>query len=334
MAQWPDFSERHFELACNIELLGGATDFFAPSTNVETAIGFDASLAVANPAVWAVLTGGPPLAPGPAGPAPAPTPPPPPPGGPIPGAPPLTISVTSLFVQYKVGFHLTGTTSPEGAARLAGFGAASAAPFYRVRIPLGQHATFRAWAESVAPMGASSYYAAPRFRTWADMSTHQTAGLVHAESAWLSAASLGASLTWTFDEPNTAQMHHSTPEPMEPFGLDRVAQELRSGARLGGVEEIRNHVTALAEAIGQWDAEPDPTPTIAARYPNADGDALAVASAVTRVRSAANAGGIAWALLTGKGDVGAGSAGLAPPSETGSLREILRRRRGGADPAA
>lgn len=332
--QRSEFSERHFELACNIELLGGATDFFAPSTNVEATLGFDASLAVANPAVWAVLTGGPPLAGGPAGPAPPPAVPPPAPGGPIPGAPPLTISVTSLFVQYKVGYHLTSTISPEGAARLTWFGAASAAPFYRVRIPRGQHETFSDWAASVAPMGASSFYAAPRFRTWADMTTHQTTGLVHAESAWLSAVSLGASLTWTFDEPNTAQMHHSTPERIEPFGLDRVAQELRRGVRIGGVEEIRNHVTALAEAIGRFDPEPDPTPTIAARYPNADGDALAVASAITRIRSAANARGIAFALLTGKGDVGAGSAGLAPPSETGSLREILRRRRGGADPAA
>jgi hypothetical protein len=332
MAQWPDFSERQFELACNLELLGPSTSFFAPSTNLEQALGFDVSLAVGNPAAWAsisalVAIAGAPAAP--QGPAPAP----PPLAGLVLGVPgrPL-FSVVSLFVQYKCPFHLKTTASAHGLARAVAFGAALAAPFFRVVVSNQQHSRFAAWETSVAPFGGVARYAAPCFRTWGAMAANQAAGVVHQNSAFVSPGALAASRTWTYNDPaGVPHMRHSEPEPIGGSSLEDVANQLGQAAGEGGIEVIRSHLADLVRVATEEMTVPDPMPAIRRRFPGAGDDALWVAAQVASVRYAAAVRGASWALLirwrgaarTHKSNEQ--SRALGPAAVTTSLRGALLR---------
>lgn len=324
MASWPEFSERQFELACNIELLGGSSAFGVPSTPLEKNLGFDVMLQAGDLGVIAALVG-PAVAGGPAGVAPAPNIVPPNPAGQVPGLPALNIGVASLFVQYKVGFHLSTVGSSTGQDRAQVFAPGDAAPFFRVTIPTNQHATFAAWAASVTPLGAHAFYAAPRFTSWNDMLVKQVAGSVHSDSAWIAPAALGASRTWTYDPDNSSHMHHSTPEPMAAVDLQAIARLLQEGAARGSVDVIRKHVSDLDRAVSSFHLKSDPTAVLKARYPDEDDEVIALGAAIIRIRSAANARGIAWALLARS--YGEKGEAAENPEEGLSLREVLFRPR-------
>jgi hypothetical protein len=228
-------------------------------------------------------------------------------------------------VQYKLPFHLLTTGAAEGPARLAAFGGAMAAPFFRVTIPDIQHRRFAAWEANIAGSGGIARYAAARFRSWGAMAFHQAAGSVHSDSAWISPAALGASRIWTYDDPAAAtHMRHSEPEPIRGEGIGDVGSLLEEGAREGGIDAIRTHLSQLAQVARKEAPGPDLVPAIRSGFPEADDDALSVASDVATVRRGAATVGATWALLIRWLGDSTERRASAPFSPT-SLRQALSR---------
>lgn len=311
IAGWAEFSERHFELACNVELLGSSTSFSAPSTNVERDLGYDVCM---NPAVWPSLqtapvamaegaSSTPVAAPSRAFPSSLPAPPP-------------LFSFASLFVQYKRPFRLETTSSAHGDARAKGFGAANAAPFFRVALSDEQHLTLVRWEEAVRGFGGIVRYAAPRFATWGTLVAHQTTGRIHKHSAWLSPKALGRSLKWTYDPSGLHHMRHSEPVVIEGEVLKDVANNLDGVAVRGGVNEIRRHLADLANVASETVDVPDLRRAIWDRTRYDDGDAFDALVDFATVQFAAASHRLSWAFLVRRHDT-------AGTSTVASLREML-----------
>lgn len=51
-----EFSERHYELAINLELVRTSNQYFVPSQNEEATLGYDIALVPALPPIWSSLT--------------------------------------------------------------------------------------------------------------------------------------------------------------------------------------------------------------------------------------------------------------------------------------
>ncbi len=300
MAEWPAFSERQFELAANLELLGPSKAFFAPSTNLEQALGFDVALWPGNAAVWPVLLGLPPLA------APPGAPPPPLAGA---GAP--LFAVASLFVQYKLPFHLNTAGAAGGTARQAAFGPAGA-PFFRVTVPPAQQAAFSAWEAGVTPFGGLCRYAAPRFRSWALMGVNQMTGSVCQNSAWTSPAALGASTVWTFDAGGALHMRHSEPEVLRGETVEELSRSLLDVAVGGDRTVVRRHIEQLADSLKEGEDTGGRAATIrsALASQNPAEELVDAAVNISAIYEAAAAQRAHWALLIRRLNHGRGGGGL------------------------
>lgn len=136
----PEFGERQYELAANVELILGSGQFFAPPTPLEGDIGIDVALAPGHPGIWQLLNV------------------PPPPGidvgaGKTPGwptakaggAPPFLVS---LFVQYKVASYLTRKYAKEWGAHNE--------DYWRIELMPHQHKRLQQLEQSASPIAPGS----------------------------------------------------------------------------------------------------------------------------------------------------------------------------------
>jgi hypothetical protein len=236
-----EFSERHYELAINIELVRRSNQYFVPSQNEEAKLGYDIALVPALPPLWASLTTG------------------------LPGvgpADPRVPRATSLFLQYKKPDHISNRRGKEAGDRAA-LGRGNDVPYYRFHLPKDQLEVLLDLEATVAGR-ATVCYAAGVFHKRADF-YHHKAGLAVAEnSTFLPLEDVRAELLamgiaptaltedhrWTYDERGGNGLLRSEPRRIDGMTLEGLRSNLR--ARATEAEELEGHVGGLTRSINDW----------------------------------------------------------------------------------
>ncbi|HUA73726.1 MAG TPA: hypothetical protein VL988_03120 [Solirubrobacteraceae bacterium] len=223
------FGERQYELAANLELLGGSGSFFAPTTSLEGQLGIDVALAPSDQRIWQLLGIPPPegVATGTAA---------------FPGWPNdpglSTPFLVSLFIQYKRSSYLTRSYSNEWGSHKQ--------PYWRVELSSRQHHLLTQL-EAATAGNAVVRYAAPRFWRHEDMWKYQAIGGVLDNSLLIAPSEIGPNhdhLTWSS---GVGLLAHSSPERLHdesPAGLARAM--LREATASGQAPERRDPRSYLA----------------------------------------------------------------------------------------
>lgn len=238
-----EFSERHYELAINLELVRAAGQYFVPSQNEEAALGYDIALVPALPPVWSSLTER------------------------LPGVgsttEPRLPRATSLFLQFKRPEHISNRNGREAAAREADLSGA-AIPYYRFELPREQLAVLLDLQARFAGRAAVCY-AAGLFHERSDFYAHKTSLNVARSSIFLSLEEVRAGLLaggldpadlsrdhrWTYDQSGGNGLLCSEPRRIEGSSFDDLRTRLREPA--AEAEPLEEHVEALTRGINEWD---------------------------------------------------------------------------------
>jgi len=237
-----EFSERHYELAINIELVRESNRYFVPSQNEEADLGYDIALVPALPPLWASLTEG--LA------------------GVGSGGDSRVPRATSLFLQYKQPEHISNRNGNEAEER-SSLGADSDVPYYRFKLPKDQLEVLLDLEETVAG-DAAVCYAAGVFHRRADFYRNKAALTVAENSTFLrlekvrtelldmelNPAALTDDHSWTYDEGGGNGLLCSEPRRVEGWPLERLRSDLR--ARAAEAEPLEGHVGRLASGVAAW----------------------------------------------------------------------------------
>jgi hypothetical protein len=237
-----EFSERHYELAVNLELVRASSQYFVPTQNEEATLGYDIALVPALPAIWSGLTAG--MA------------------GVGVTAEPRLPRATSLFLQFKRPDHISNRNGHEAAAREVAFGP-SAVPYYRFELPQAQ---LEALLDLQATFSgrASVCYAAGIFHKRRDFYARKMRLNVAESSIFLSIDEIRASLLsggydpaqlsydhrWTYDELGGRGLLCSEPRRVEGSTLEGLRANLRGSAMEAGA--LEEHVEILARGINDW----------------------------------------------------------------------------------
>jgi hypothetical protein len=236
-----EFSERHYELAINIELVRNSNQYFVPSQNEEAKDGYDIALVPALPPLWASLTAG------------------------LPGvgpADPRLPRATSLFLQYKKPEHISNRRGKEAGDR-ASLVPANDVPYYRIKLPKDQLEVLLDLEGTVAGRAAVCY-AAGVFHKRADFYHHKVGLTVGENSTFLRLADVRAELIamgiaptaltedhcWTYDESGGNGLLRSEPRRIEGRTLEDLRGDLRAPAV--EAEELEGHVGGLTRRINDW----------------------------------------------------------------------------------
>ncbi len=237
-----EFSERHYELAINIELVRLSNQYYVPSQNEEATLGYDIALVPALPPLWRSLTEG------------------------LPGvggtAEPRLARAISLFLQYKQPEHVSNRNGNEAGSRQAVF-SGSAVPYYRFRLPREQLRVLLDLQTTFAGR-ASVCYAAGLFHRRADFYRHKAALDVATNSIFLRLDDVRSGLvaggfdpgalttdhSWTYDQGGTRGLLCSEPWRIEGASLGGLREGLRAPA--GEAESLKGHVNSLTREINVW----------------------------------------------------------------------------------
>jgi len=236
------FHERQYELAVNLELIGGSGNFFAPTQQVEEGLGYDIALVPGEAAIWSAL--GLPV---------------PPTGVETPIAydasgQPISGGQTfaaSLFIQYKRPEHMIRRSARETRPRQARGGSV---PFFRVRLNADQHDVLidlerRVGADAVVRYGA------PLFHEIEDLWVRQATRGVFSASSFIPPSRAGnPPACWTYDEQGTS-IFCSEPRFEEAERRDDVLRAIVQVARERESERT-SHLRALASEVGEIDLTP------------------------------------------------------------------------------
>ena len=232
----PQFAERQYETAVNIELARGAASPFVPTQHAEFYLGIDAAhsprdlhaiwriLAVQmprrvmlSPMLWPTL--------------------PPRFHDEIPGR------HASLFLQYKASVHQDHRRAKHF-TRMEG-------PYYEVRITAHQQRRL-ADLEARVAAGAIVRYAAPAFWSRGEFDRHDERREVLRHSAFVSPSLVKAHRKWMFGRPTGKAVFNPDPEETDGESWEIAVRRL---SEVGRHETLRAHVRALAAAVSQERAE-------------------------------------------------------------------------------
>jgi hypothetical protein len=239
-----DFSERHYELAINIELVRESNEYFVPSQNEEAKLGYDIALVPALPRVWSSLTEG------------------------LPGvgeaAKPSVPRASSLFLQYKRPQFLSNRNGKEASARERAFG--DHRPYYRFELGREQLKVLLDLQAGFAGRAAVCY-AAGRFHKQSTFYAHKLRSEITENSAFLRLDDVSARLAaggldpanpandhrWTYDEDGGRGLLCSEPQPVEGFRFGGLKETL--GEWTASAEPLEQHVATLTTGLRSWRRE-------------------------------------------------------------------------------
>jgi hypothetical protein len=237
-----EYSERHYELAINIELVRRSNLYYVPSQNEEGALGYDIALVPALPPLWRSLTEG------------------------LSGvgrtAEPRLARATSLFLQYKLPEYVSNRNGGQTKARETAL-AAAAVPYYRFKMPKEQLRVLLDLQASFAGRAAVCY-AAGLFHRRGAFYRHKAALEVAGNSIFLrledvesglvaggfDPAALTGDHCWTYDESGGRGLLCSEPWRIEGSSLRGLTEGLRGPA--AAAEPLERHVDSLTKELNLW----------------------------------------------------------------------------------
>ncbi len=237
-----EFSERHYELAINLELVRESNRYFVPSQNEEAELGYDIALVPALPPLWSSLTEGLP--------------------GVGRGSEPRLARATSLFLQYKQPEHISNRNGKEAAERAA-LGPGRDIPYYRFQLPKNQLEVLLDL-EATVSGAAAVCYAAGVFHRRGDFYRHKAGLSVAQNSIFLRLEHVRAGLLaggfdpaalvgdhcWTYDERGGNGLLCSEPWRIEGTTMERLRWDLRAPA--AEADALEEHVDVLTRGINDW----------------------------------------------------------------------------------
>jgi hypothetical protein len=237
-----EFSERHYELAINLELVRASNQYFVPSQSEEARLGYDIALVPALPPIWSSLTER------------------------LPGvgvtAEPRLPRATSLFLQFKRPEYISNRNGKEAAAREVELSGPTI-PYYRfelqqtqLEVLLDLQATFSG--------RAAVCYAAGMFHERKHFYAHKISLNVGGNSIFLRLDEVRAGLLaggfnpaelrkdhrWTYDRHGGRGLLCSEPRRIEGATLEGLRADLRGPA--AEAELLEEHVEVLTRGINAW----------------------------------------------------------------------------------
>jgi hypothetical protein len=237
-----EFSERHYELAINLELVQASHQYFVPSQNEEAALGYDIALVPALPPIWSSLTER------------------------LPGvgrtAEPRLPRATSLFLQFKRPDYISNRNGKEAAAREAELPGPTV-PYYRFELQRAQLEVLLDLQATVCGRAAVCY-AAGTFHENRDFYAHKMGLDVAGNSVFLRLDEVRAELLaggfdpaqlsedhrWTYDRHGGHGLLCSEPRRIWGATLEDLREGLREPA--AEAEPLEEHVETLTRGINDW----------------------------------------------------------------------------------
>ena len=235
------YSERHYELAINIELVSKANEYVVPTQNEEKDLGWDIALVPALPKLWASLTEGTTGVGEDFG----------------HGVP----SATSLFLQYKRPEYLWARNAKEASKRKAAFRRHT--PYYRFKLDKEQLERLLQLQSEVKGR-ARVCYAAGVFHKRSDFYGLKTSLSVAEHSVFVTLEEVRGALeeerqevpetehhVWSYDENGHNGLLNSEPRPLEGMGFEGLKSSLQEQRR-EAAEPLLRHVTSLSDQLQAW----------------------------------------------------------------------------------
>ena len=233
------YSERHYELAINIELVSKSNEYVVPTQNEEKDLGWDIALVPALPKLWASLTEGT--------------------TGVGEGFGHGVPNATSLFLQYKRPEYLWARNAKEASRRQAAF--RKHTPYYRFELNKEQLQRLLELQRKVEGQ-ARVCYAAGVFHTRRDFYGLKTNSSVAQHSVFVTLEQVRAALAaleeekgqeapetdhhvWSYDENGHNGLLNSESRPLEGMGFEELKSSLQEQRR-ERVEPLRRHVASSA----------------------------------------------------------------------------------------
>ena len=237
-----EFSERHYELAINLELISGINEYYVPSQNEEATLGYDVALVPNLPYVLEYLTHGRRGVKSPGG------------SGPV--------SAVSLFLQYKRPHFISNRNGKETEERSLK-GAMPPVPYYRITLQPEQLEALLALEEEVGEEAAVCY-AAAKFHLSSDFYSYKSRLDVASNSIFLSVKQVREDLyelgwtpstplgkhCWTYDPGGGDGVLCSEPRRLEGETFERLRGRLREA--VAEAKPAREHVDLLSTRISGW----------------------------------------------------------------------------------
>ncbi len=235
------YSERHYELAINIELVSKSNEYVVPTSNQEKGLGWDIALVPALPKLWASLTEGT--------------------TGVGEGFGHGVPSATSLFLQYKRPEYLWARNAKEASRRQTTF--RKHTPYYRFELSKEQLQRLLKLQREVEGQ-ARVCYAAGVFHTRSDFYGLKTNSSVAEHSVFVTLEQVRTALqeeaqeapetdhhVWSYDENGDNGLLSSEPRPLEGLGFEELKSSLQEQRR-ETLEPLRRHVTSLSGQLQTW----------------------------------------------------------------------------------
>ena len=238
-----EFSERHYELAINLEMLRHSSEYFVPSQPEEKTLGYDIAVVPTLPGAWSQLARGLP--------------------GVGQGVDPGLAAATSLFIQYKRPDFISNRNGKQSERRETRF--RSHRPYYRINLEKEQLEVLLDLQHRFTGR-ASVCYTAGCFHRRADFYSHKLGGVVGDHSIFLPLdrvrtelvamglypPALNESHAWTYDEYGAQGMLSSDDQALEGLLWEDFLQTLR---QVPETEPIERHVEATADTVLAWQRE-------------------------------------------------------------------------------
>lgn len=242
------FSEREYELAMNMELLGDSRQFSLPSQIAEKDLGYDIALVPGLTAIWAELGYSPGL-PGVAS------------GRGVLSHPSAPTFAASLFLQYKRPEQLRGGSAKEAKTRRAA-GVNPCLPYLRYQLEQEQLSRLIDLHHEIGPL-AEVCYAAALFVSLKQLRACQAGRTVVRGSNFLPLAKVATALApdvqrsahvWTYSDQWMSQgVLCSDPIEIDSYRgaelIDRMSIKLEEGSA-----ELWHHLVELARSLEAWSA--------------------------------------------------------------------------------
>lgn len=238
-----EFSERHYELAVNLEMLRHSSDYFVPSQPEEKDAGYDIAVVPALPGAWSALVRG------------------------LPGVGSRTMPelapATSLFLQYKRPDFIGNRNGKQSSRREARFGEHHR--YYRIKLEKAQLEVLLDLQRRLSGRATVSY-AAGCFHTRPDFYSHKFIGSVATNSLFLRLEeverelltmgyvppTVGEDHCWTYDEHGGRGLLTSEDRPLEGNTWQRFVETLRE---VPSEQPLREHLDVVADTLRGWRRE-------------------------------------------------------------------------------
>lgn len=234
-----EFSERHYELAVNLEMLRHSDEYFVPSQPEEKTLGYDIAVVPTLPGVWSRLAAG------------------------LPGVglgEPKLAPATSLFIQYKRPDFISNRKGKQSPRREEEFHRHD--PYYRIKLEKEQLEVLLDLQDRFSGR-ASVCYTAGCFHTRTAFYSYKLAGSVADNSIFLplnrvkgALVAMGLHLPkvakdhfWTYDPNGHQGLLCSEACPLEGLHWKDLQQTLR---QVPEAEPLEQHVEAAVGALLDW----------------------------------------------------------------------------------